>query len=119
MRKINQSGFNILELIIVLSIMAILTLVIYVSTGQSRQGAYQVLTQAQIKQMENALEFYLDENDGTYPEDEDRNLPSEFVTYLGPGEWPDGPWPGSVYDWENWEAGDLNGYAPLEEAISD
>ena len=36
-------------------------------------------------------------------DDADRDLPPGIEEFLGPGEWPDAPWPGSVYDWEAWE----------------
>jgi hypothetical protein len=55
--------------------------------------------------MSNALTLYIDKyND--YPADESRNVPAgvkEFLTSKEIGDgWPDAPYPGSVYDYDNW-----------------
>ena len=50
-----------------------------------------------------ALEMYISSNNnGNYPDDVDRDLPSGVEQYLGAGQWPNAPWPGSIYDWDNW-----------------
>ena len=46
------------------------------------------------------MELYLITN-RDYPTDVTRNVPSGLEQYLGGGTWPDGPYPGSVYDWDN------------------
>jgi hypothetical protein len=56
--------------------------------------------------METALEMYKLDHGGEYPADANRDIPSGLEQYLAGGDvdnWPKAPWPGSVYDWDNWE----------------
>lgn len=54
--------------------------------------------------------LFLIDNDGEYPEDASRSVPPGLEPYLGPGTWPDAPWPDSVYDWENWSINGVQTY---------
>lgn len=51
----------------------------------------------------SALELYYDDND-SYPPDASHDVPPWLEPYLSgtkSDEWPDAPWPDSVYDWDN------------------
>jgi hypothetical protein len=61
-----------------------------------------VRAQQEFKSIHSSLEQYKSDNNGNFPEDADRNIPPGLEAYLAPGIWPDAPWPGSVYDWDNW-----------------
>ena len=97
-----NKGFSLIELLVVIAIIGILASVVLVSIRSARESAYFARAQSEMKNIATALEFYLDEY-GVYPDDADRDLPPGIEEFLGPGEWPDAPWPGSVYDWEAWE----------------
>ncbi|MFT6361524.1 MAG: hypothetical protein ACJAV6_000683 [Candidatus Paceibacteria bacterium] len=46
------------------------------------------------------MALYLTENDD-YPPDVSRNIPAELEEFLSSGDWSNGAYPGSVYDWDN------------------
>jgi len=56
--------------------------------------------------LSSAINMYAEDHDGEYPDDVNRDVPPGLGQYLAGGSndsWPDAPWPGSVYDWDNWE----------------
>ncbi len=111
MKKSQTRGFTLVELLIVIAIIGVLASIIIASLNTSRKKAYKVTTDQALKQMVTALQLYLNDTNGTYPPDVSRNLPAEIKTYLGTNdgdEWPNAPWPGSVYDWDNWNIGGEN-----------
>lgn len=97
-----QKGFSLVELLIVISIIGILSSIVIPVYNTARGKAHFARTQKEFKVMEEALQFYLIDH-GEYPPDAVRNIPAGLEVYLGPGEWPDAPYPDSVYDWENWD----------------
>jgi prepilin-type N-terminal cleavage/methylation domain-containing protein len=104
-------GFTVLEIIIVLAIIGILASIVMGVIGKSREKAYYMRAQAEYKSMSEALEYYRDEF-GDYPPDVNRNIPPGLEVYLAgemEGYWPAAPWPGSVYDWDNWDDSDHPG----------
>ncbi len=103
MNIFKEKGLTVFELLVSISILSLISAFAFASVQNSRDNAYESLTRAQMKQVENALEFYLDENDGEYPEDVGRGETPDFVSSLGAGIWPVGAWPGSSYDWDNWD----------------
>jgi len=98
-------GFSLIELIIVISIIGILSSVTFSVLSKVRQKAYFSRSQSEFRSIEHSLQLYLDDHDGVYPVDANRDMPPGLEEYLGPGIWPDAPYPGSVYDWENWTIG--------------
>ena len=108
MVSINKNkGFTILELLIVIAIIGILSSIIFPSINNVKNKAYFSRTNSEYKSMAIALEMYSDDNNGEYPPDANRNIPPGLEDYLvvdaDTGEWPQAPWPGSIYDWENWQ----------------
>lgn len=101
-RKYSNKGFSLIELIIAISIIGILSSIVIGVFSGSREKAYFARAQAEFRSIEHSLQLYLDDHDGVYPADASRNIPPGLEEYLGPGIWPDAPYPGSVYDWENW-----------------
>lgn len=90
-----------MELLVIISIIGLLSSVIMVSMRQSREKAYYSRAAQEMRSMANGFELYYSEHNA-YPADANRGvMPSGMNSFL-PGGWPDGPWPGSVYDWDGW-----------------
>lgn len=103
-------GFTLVELLVVISIIGILATLIFPQVIAARKAAYLARAKAELRNVAIAVERYSIDNGG-YPLDVSRNLPSGLEQYLAPGNWPAAPWPGSVYDWDNWSPSALQ-YAP-------
>jgi prepilin-type N-terminal cleavage/methylation domain-containing protein len=107
-----KKGFTVLELLIVIAIIGILASVIIPSVNSARGKATKSRATGEMKSMATALELYKSDHSGDYPPDASRNIPPGIEPYLAENDldnWPDAPWPGSVYDWENWADPDFPG----------
>jgi hypothetical protein len=58
-------------------------------------------TEGELTEISKATYQFVVDNDGVWPNDVSRGIPPGIEDYLGPGEWPDAPWEGSEYDWDN------------------
>jgi prepilin-type N-terminal cleavage/methylation domain-containing protein len=102
-------GFTIIELLVTIAIIGILSGIVIVGVQRAREKAYYGRALAEFKTMTTALDLYKSDHDDTYPDDENRSVPPGLEAYIAGGVWPDGPWPGSDYDWENWDDPDNPG----------
>ena len=109
-KKAGEDGFTLVELLVVISIIGILTTLVFPLVSSARKAAYYTRAKAELRNIAVAVERYSIDIGG-YPADVNRNLPPGLETYLAPGKWPEAPWPSSVYDWDNWAPGDLS-YPP-------
>ena len=105
-KKAGEDGFTLVELLVVISIIGILTTLVFPMVSGARKAAYYSRAKAETRNIAVALERYAIDN-GNYPPDVSRALPPGLETYLAGGVWPAAPWPGSVYDWDNWAPSDL------------
>ncbi|HVV15360.1 MAG TPA: type II secretion system protein [Candidatus Paceibacterota bacterium] len=105
------NGFTLMELLVVISIIGILASILLPAFGNAKKAAYLARSKAEFKQISTALELYANAHEGSYPPDANRGLPSGLEAYLSGGNWPNAPWPGSVYDWDVWGPADLS-YEP-------
>lgn len=108
--KKNRTGFTLIELLIVIAIVGILAVIVISALAQARNKAYTARTLQEFRSFQEAMELYLMDN-GNYPDDVNRNVPSGMEEYLGGSSWPNGPYPGSVYDWDN--KMNTNGYIQI------
>ncbi len=104
-------GFTIVELLIVIVVIAILaTITIIAFTGVQRRAYYNRAISESGAVAKAVGLYYADK--GTYPADVERNIPVAIFDYTGneeaPEEWPNAPWPGSVYDYDNFIGSDGN-----------
>lgn len=97
-----HGGYTLIEILIVLSIIAILASVIIPVLHKGRDKAYVATSKLEFSSINTSLQLYLNDY-GSYPPDTNRNIPPGLEQYLAPGIWPDAAWPGSVFDWENWD----------------
>lgn len=98
----SQSGFTLIELLIVISVIGILSTLIFPAVGAARNSAYTSRTRAEVRSIAQALEMYANERGGSYPADANRNIPPGLEAYVSGKNWPLAPWPGSIYDWDAW-----------------
>lgn len=106
--KNQNSGFTLVELLIVLSIIGLLLHYILPVLSSAKDKAYFVRAQAEFSSVHASLEQYLSSY-GSFPPDANRDIPPGLEEFLAPGIWPDAAWPGSVFDWENWNDPDNPG----------
>lgn len=102
--KRRDAGFTLIELLIVIAIVSVLSTVVLGSLRQAKNNAYRVRAREELNSMAKALELYAADFGG-YPADVSRDIPPGLGAYLAGNQsvtWPDAPWPGSVYDWDNW-----------------
>lgn len=95
-----NKGFTLIELLVVIAIIGVLAILIVTGLKTARNKAYTARTLQEFRSFQEAMELYLMDN-GSYPVDVNRNVPSGMEEYLGGSSWPQGPYPGSVYDWDN------------------
>lgn len=110
-------GFTIVELVVVIVIIAVLVTIVLVSLSGSQEKTYFTRAQSELTTLANATKLYVLKYN-VYPPDVNRGLPSgiqEFISQTDSSSvWPAGPWPGSVYDYDNWT---INGIQTVQMSI--
>ncbi len=102
--KKQKAAFTIIELVLSMAILAILSVAIYVIIGPRQQieRAQKLASVNELNEIGKAIGFFAADT-GAYPADVNRSIPPGIEAYINPEEqWPDGPFPGSVYDYDNW-----------------
>ncbi len=99
-----NKGFTLVELLTVIAILAVLaTVVIFmINPPQLIENSRVAVTKVSLEEVAKAAKMIAADS-GYYPADVNRNIPTEIIQHLSPGAWPNGPFPGSVYDWDNWD----------------
>lgn len=100
-----SKGFTLIELLVVVAIIGILSAMVLSSLAAARNKAYYTRALTEFRSVATALELYATDHNGTYPADVSRSVPPGLEPYLSGGTWPPAPWPGAVYDWDNWDLG--------------
>jgi prepilin-type N-terminal cleavage/methylation domain-containing protein/prepilin-type processing-associated H-X9-DG protein len=67
MKRVNSSGFSIVELLVVVSILAVLVSLLLPAMGQSREAAKTVLCMSRMRDMHSRIEQYRSDYKGWYP----------------------------------------------------
>lgn len=62
-----NNGFTLIELLVVISIIGLLSSVVLASLNGARIKARDVKRAAEIKQLTTVIQFYVDDNNGTFP----------------------------------------------------
>lgn len=110
-----MAGFTLVEILVVIVILGILaTITFSIAIPKWRERTYYTRAVTEMNNVANATRLYVAQNN-TWPPDVVRSIPAELQQFLQVNginnDWPNGPWPGSVYDWDNWPP-DANG--PLQ-----
>lgn len=98
-----KSGFTLIELLVVISIISLLSSVVFASVNSARGKARYARIVADFREMKTAAELDADARGGAYAGDLCPNQ-NPFPQYLN--TWPKPPCPGWSYDWENWGGGE-------------
>jgi len=78
---LNRAGFTLVEIMVVITIISILTSVLYVSFNAARENSRDQVRQSDLKQLQLAIELYKAQN-GSYPDSGCGAADSHFA---GPG----------------------------------
>ena len=97
-----KKGFTLIELLVVIAVIGILSSVVLAALVKARSSAAFARAKLEFRSLATAIELYTEDHGGVFPADVDRGLPPGLEVYLAGGDWPNAPWPGSVYDWDNW-----------------
>lgn len=106
LKKVNIKGFTIVELAVVMVVLGILAALTYaIVVPRYRERTYYTRGISELNSMGNATKLYVAKHN-EYPADVTRDVPAGIKEFVqgqeGIEEWPDAPWPGSVYDYDNW-----------------
>ena len=94
----NKRGFTLVELLVVIAIIGLLASVILASLNSARVKSRDARRIADLKQLQNALELYANDNGGTYPDSASEADVSSVLSALVPNYisvLPNDPLPGA------------------------
>ena len=101
--RCTQSGFSLIEVLITIAIITVIASGVLVSLSAAYERTFETRAKQEFRQIETALQQYRIDTGNSMPGDVNRNIPPGLEEYLAPGDWPQSPWPGGVYDWEAWD----------------
>lgn len=104
----HKRGFTLIELMIAVTIIAILATLAIMGYGQSKEKAKLARVSTELSDIATSVTQYAQDNDFQYPPDTDRSLPPGLEPYLAGGVWPTSVYPHGVFDWDNWLDSDSN-----------
>ncbi|MFP4022374.1 MAG: type II secretion system protein [Candidatus Paceibacterota bacterium] len=113
--KGRNKGFTLIELLISLAIIGVLAAIILVAVYRAYDETYKARAELELRMLQSAMHVYALDL-GHMPPDVDRDLPPGLEHYLPAGNWPEAPWPGTVYDWDHWEPDELN-HSPDDDRV--
>ena len=101
---LNERGFTLVEILIVISIIAVLTVTLYLVLNLSDLLERSRTSRAEATLISLAKAAKLESIDtGGYAADVARGVAASFADRLNPPVWPVGSFEGSSYDWDNWD----------------
>ncbi len=109
MSKQGGQGFTIVELLIVIVVIAVLAAITIVVFNGIANNAYTSRSQTELASIGKAVRLFEIHN-SRYPTDVPRGIPAEITPYINGSadNWPNAPWPESVYDYDYFIGSDGN-----------
>ncbi|HEX6461873.1 MAG TPA: type II secretion system protein [Candidatus Saccharimonadales bacterium] len=105
MVSFRTTGFTLVELIIAISVLAILSVLSIVTYNGIINNNYLKSATADVESIANATKLYAAHYDN-YPPDVSRDIPAEVKQFMDSqddiDDWPNAPWPSSVFDYDHW-----------------
>ena len=108
----NTKGLTLIELLLAMVVMGILATMALGSLVDATDATRLAQAKAEMRTMRNAINVYKIYNE-SYPSDVNRDIPPGIEPYLSSSDsdnWPDAPWPGSVYDYDAFVSGGVPTY---------
>lgn len=104
--RFKNKGFTVVELLVVVVVIATIAAIVYTGYSGSTERAYAKRADIELSTLANAAKLYALKYDN-YPADASRSLPASLNEFIHSDDanvnWPNAPWPGSVYDYEAWD----------------
>lgn len=102
-----KNGFTLVELIVAISVIAILAAITTIYISRARDNTYLTKATTELTMFANATRLYIEKYHVYPPDAYDANIPSEINEFIASEDiednWPHAPWPGSTYDYESWD----------------
>lgn len=101
-----SQAYTIVELVVVIFVIGIITALVYTNIGNSRERGLYYRSETDLRSIASAAQLYAQKY-GAFPADVSRDIPAEIKEFIDPNvnidNWPNGAYPGSVFDWESWD----------------
>lgn len=101
-----RTGFSLIELIVAISVLGILAGITVIAFPSYVERTRMGRAELELSQLANAAKQYAVRYNA-YPPDVGVGIPSELNEFIDASnynnDWPTGPWPGSLYDYESWD----------------
>lgn len=109
-RRVAMLGFTIVEVLIVIVVIGILAAITYSTLTNSPEKVRLTKAESDLKTLANAVNLYRVKYN-TYPADTtEAGIPSSINEFISDynSSWPNGPWTGSLYDYDAWRIDTTN-----------
>jgi type II secretion system protein G len=107
LKKPSSAGFTIVEVLVVIVVIGLIAAISYTNYGGTQEKTYYTRAQTDLSTIANALKLYVLQNDVYPPDTNDGGVPSAINKYIATenynNEWPNGPWPNSLIDYDAWD----------------
>ena len=106
MKHIQQRGFTIVEILLVIVVMGIIGTLVYSNFAGSKQKSYEAKAQGELSSIASSIELYVTKYNA-YPTPASPGIPSGIKEFAKDGSggatWTAAPWPNSYYDYNAWD----------------
>lgn len=108
-------GFTVLEMLIVIAVIGTIAAIVYTGLGGANERTYFKRAEVELATIGNSAKLYAQKYDVYPPDGPEAGIPSEIREFIHNQNynesWPDGPWPGSLYDWDAFDLYPVDGTA--------
>lgn len=94
-----RPGFTFIEILLIVAIAIIMLSMVFNVIIRLIEESRYARAKIELTEIAQGTQMYIHDN-GNWPDDVNRDIPPGVEEYITPREWPDAPWPNSVYDWD-------------------